>query len=278
MARAIWSGSISFGLVNIPVKVYSAARSRQIHFHQIHEKTKCRVRHKLFCPEQGDVPSDEIVKGFEIAPDQYVIVTKEELDSLAPEKTNTIDITDFVDLKSIDPIYYDKPYYLLPDERAAKAYRLLVTAMAESGKVAIAKFVMHNKENLVALRPKDDVICMETMRFAEEVVSVNDLESAPKKEITIGEKELKMAQQLIESLSGDFDPENYHDEYTEKVQALIDRKAQGEWIVTEPHAEEAGGKVIDLMAALEKSLAKAGKKKQAKAVEKTAKRQIGKRA
>jgi DNA end-binding protein Ku len=200
-----------------------------------------------------------------------VIVTKEELDKMAPEKTNAIDISDFVDLISIDPIYYEKPYYVLPDERSAKAYSLLVSAMTDSKKVAIAKFVMHNKEYLVALRPVGDILCMESIRFAEDVVSVKDLGSLPKK-TTVGEKELKMAQQLIESLSADFDPANYRDEYTEKVKALIDRKAQGQEIVTEPHVEEAGGKVIDLMAALEKSLAKAGKKKRAKmAAEKPAK-------
>ncbi len=263
MARAMWSGSISFGLVNIPVKVYPATRSKDIHFHQIHEKTKCRVRHKLFCPEVGEIPSEEVVKGFEIAPDQYVIVQKEELDALVPEKSDNIEITDFVDLVSIDPIYYDKPYYLLPDERAAKAYQLLVTAMSKSEKVAIAKFVMRNKEYLVALRPLNDLICMELMRFAEEVVPVEDLESVPKK-TEVGEKELKMAQQLIESLDADFQPENYRNEYIERVQELIDRKVQGEEIVSQPHAEKAKGKVIDLMAALEQSLARAGKKKRSK--------------
>jgi DNA end-binding protein Ku len=263
MARAIWSGSISFGLVNIPVKVYSAVRDRDVHFHQIHEKTRCRIRHKLYCPEEDrEIPSDEIVKGFEIAPDQYVIVSPEELDAIAPEQTHTIDITDFVDLASIDPIYYEQPYYVLPDERAGKAYGLLLSAMLQAQKVGIAKFILHNKENLVALRPLKQVICMEIMRFADEVVSVDDLE-IPKK-ATVGDKELKMAEQLIESLAADFDPANYRDEYTEKIRALIDKKAQGEEIVSTPQAEEGGGKVIDLMAALEKSLAKAADKKQAK--------------
>lgn len=270
MARAMWTGSISFGLVNIPIKVYPATRSNEIHFHQIHEKTKCRIRHKLFCPDVGEISPDEVVKGFQIAPDQYVIVKKEELDALAPEKSDNIEITDFVDLASIDPIYYDKPYYLLPDERAAKAYRLLVTAMSKSKKVGIAKFVMRNKEYLVALRPMNDFLCMELMRFNDEVVSAGDLESAPKK-TEIGEKELKMAQQLIDSLSEDFQPEKYHNDYIGRVQAMIDRKAQGEEIVTQPHAEETKGKVIDLMAALEQSLARAGQKKRDKAERKAGK-------
>jgi DNA end-binding protein Ku len=267
MARAIWSGSISFGLVNIPVKVHAAIRSTDIQFHQIHEKTKCRVHYKKFCPEAGEISSDEIVKGYEIAPDQYVIIKQEELDALAPEKTETIDITDFVDLASIDPIFYDKPYYLLPNKQAAKAYRLLVTAMTESGKVAIARVVMRNKEYLVALRPKGEIICMELMHFADELVSVDDLE--PPKRSEIGDKELKMAQQLIESLATEFKPENYRNEYTEKVHALIDRKAEGQEIVTEPAVVEAKGKVIDLMAALEQSLARAGEKKTEKTAEKS---------
>lgn len=277
MARALWSGSISFGLVNIPIKLYSATRSKDIHFHQIQEKTKCRVRQKLYCPGKGDVSYDEIVKGYEIAPDQYVIVSKEELDTLAPEQTQAIEITDFVDLASIDPVYYDKPYYVLPDKGAAKAYRLLVTAMAKSEKVGIAKFVMRNKEYLVALRPLGDVICVEVMRFADEVVSADKLEGLPKK-VEIGEKELKMAQQLIESLSAAFEPEKYHDEYTEKLEALIERKAQGEEIVTEPQAGEVRGQVIDLMAALEKSLEQASKKKPAKTTAKSAKQPKGKTA
>jgi len=271
MARAIWSGSISFGLVNIPVKLYSAVRDRDVHFRQIHEKTKCRVRHKLICPEKNlEVSSDEIVKGYEIARDQYVIVTEEELDTLAPEQTHTIDISDFVDLGTIDPIYYDQPYYVLPDERAGKAYQLLVSAMTNAGKVGIAKFVMHNKENLVALRPLKAVLCMEIMRFAEEVVSVDSL-SLPK-DVSVGERELKMAEELIDSLSGEFEPANYRDEYSEKLRALIEKKAQGEEIVTTPQAEEGGGKVIDLMAALEKSLARTRAKKQPQAAESANKR------
>ncbi len=259
MARALWSGSISFGLVNIPVKMYPATQDKGVHFHQIHAKTKCRVRHKLFCPGRGDIPPDEITKGYEIAPDQYIIVEKEELDALEPEKSRAIEIAEFVDLASIDPLYYDRPYYLLPDEAAAKAYRLLVTAMTKSAKVGIARFVMRNKEYVAAIRPVGDVLCIETMRFADEVVSSEKLE-APKS-VEIGDKELKMAQQLIESLAEDFHPEKYHDDYTEKLKELIDKKAQGQEIVTEPPATKTEGKVISLMAALEKSLKKAAKKK-----------------
>ncbi|HMK34965.1 MAG TPA: Ku protein [Desulfomonilaceae bacterium] len=277
MARALWSGSISFGLVNIPVKLYSAIHDNDIHFHQIQEKTKCRVHHKLYCPGHGEVSSDEIVKGYEIAPNEYVIIKKEELDALAPEETRGIEITDFVDLGSIDPMYYDKPYYVLPDTSATKAYQLLVTAMITSGKVGIAKFVMRNKEYLAALRPVGEVICLELMRFASEVVSADKLEAFPTK-VEVGDRELNMARQLIESLAGSFQPDTYHDEYTERLQALIERKAQGKEIVVEPSAGESKGQVIDLMAALEKSLARASKKRSGKTTAKSAKQRKGKTA
>lgn len=261
MPRALWSGSISFGLVNIPVKMFPATQDKGIHFHQIDSKTKCRVHHKLFCPGRGDISPTDITKGYEIAPDQYIIVDKNELEALEPEKSRAIEITEFVDLASIDPLYYDRPYYLLPDKTAAKAYRLLVMAMSKSNKVGIAKFVLRNKEYMSALRPIGDVMCIEIMRFADELVSTEQLETP--KNIEVGDKELKMAQQLIESLTEDFQPEKYHDDYTEKVKELIDRKAQGKEIVTEPAAAKTEGKVVSLMAALEKSLKKAAEKKAA---------------
>jgi DNA end-binding protein Ku len=269
MARALWSGSINFGLVNIPVKMYSATRAETIRFHQIHEKTKCRVHHKLYCPDVGEIPSDEVVKGYEVAPDQYVIVSDEELEALAPEATRLIEISSFVEPSSIDPVYYERPYYLLPDERAAKAYRLLVAAMTNSEKVGVAKVVMRNREYVAALRPIRDVICLEIMRFADEIIQPETL-GAPKTAAP-GDKELKMAQQLIESLTDKFQPEAYHDEYSDRIQELIDRKTQGKEIVTEPPTSRAGGKVISLIAALERSLAKARKKESPKAAPKTRK-------
>ncbi len=261
MPRALWSGSISFGLVNIPVKMFPATQDKGIHFHQIDSKTKCRVHHKLFCPGRGDISPTDITKGYEIAPDQYIIVDKKELEALEPEKSRAIEITEFVDLASIDPLYYDRPYYLLPDKTAEKAYRLLVAAMSKSNKVGIAKFVLRNKEYVAALRPVGDVMCIEIMRFADELVSTEQLETP--KNIEVGDKELKMAQQLIESLTEDFQPGKYHDDYTEKVKDLIDRKAQGKEIVTELAAAKTEGKVVSLMAALEKSLKKAAEKKAA---------------
>ena len=258
MARAIWSGSISFGLVNIPVKLYSAVSRKTVRFHQLDRSDNQRIQQRRVNPRTGEeVPYDNLVKGYEIGPERYVVVSPEELDALAPEKTRSIDIEDFVDLDDIDPIYYDHPYYLVPDKSAAKAYRLLLDAMREADKVAIARVVIRSKEQLVAIRPRDDVLTMETMLFADEVVPPDQLEDLPangSKKTT--KRELEMAQQLIDSLSGEFEPEKYRDEYRERVLELIERKAEGEEIVLEAPPEEPE-KVPDLMAALEASVADA---------------------
>ncbi len=255
MARAIWSGAISFGLVNIPVKLFSAVSKKTVRFHQIDAESGARVRQKRVGPDDEEIAYEQIVKGYEIGPDRYVTITPEELDGLAPDKTRTIDIEDFVDLEEIDPIYYDHPYYLAPDTGAAKAYQLLVDAMEDAGKVAIARVVIRSKENLVAIRPRDGVLAMETMLFADEVVPTDSLdEMTTDATVKTTERELTMARQLIDSLSSDFEPEKYHDEYRERVLDLIERKAQGETIVIEEPTKEPE-KVPDLMAALEASIA-----------------------
>ena len=271
MARAIWSGAISFGLVNIPVKLYSAVSRKTVRFHQLDGADNQRIQQKRVNPRTGEeVPYENLVKGYEIGPDRYVIVTPEELDSLAPEKTRAIDIEDFVDLDQIDPIYYDHPYYLVPDTGAGKAYRLLLDAMSESGRVAIARVVIRSKEQLVAIRPRDGILTMETMLFADEVVPPEELDDAPQDGKKTTKRELDMAQQLIDSLSGDFEPDKYRDEYRDRVLDLIERKAEGEEVVLEAPPEEPQ-KVPDLMAALEASIAGAkrqsdgGKKKGKKA-------------
>jgi DNA end-binding protein Ku len=253
----MWSGAISFGLVNVPVKLYSAVSRKTVRFHQLNGKTGTRIAQKRVDPSTGDeVNYEDLVKGFELTKESYVIITPEELEALDPEKSRTIDIEDFVDLADIDPVYYDHPYYLIPDKGAAKAYGLLLNAMRESGKVAIARVVIRTKENLVAIRPAPgNVLMMETMIFADEVVPPDEIEDLPEaKELKASERELKMAQQLIDSLSTDFEPEKYHDEYREKVLELIERKAAGEEIAVQPEAPEPK-KVPDLMAALEASLA-----------------------
>jgi DNA end-binding protein Ku len=257
MPRAIWSGAISFGLVNIPVKLYSAVSRKTVRFHQIDAESGGRVRQKRVGPDGDEVSYEQIVKGYEIGPDRYVTITPEELESLEPEKTRTIDIEDFVDLEDIDPIFYDHPYYLAPDTGAAKAYRLLVDAMDDSGKVAIARVVLRSKEHLVAIRPRSGVLAMETMLFADEVIPPDALdELSTDGEVKTSDRELEMAKQLIDSLTADFEPEKYRDEYRERVLDMIERKAQGETVVIETPAE-APAKVPDLMAALEASIASA---------------------
>jgi DNA end-binding protein Ku len=256
MARSIWSGAISFGLVNVPVKLYSAVSRKTVRFNQLNEKTGNRIQMKRVDPETGDdVPFEQIIKGFELTKDRYVVITPDELDALDPERTRTIQIEDFVDQEEIDPIYYDHPYYLVPDKGAAKAYGLLLNAMEASGKVAIARVVIRSKEALVAIRPAGELLMMETMIFHDEVVPHDDLDDLPdSKDLKVSDREVKMAQQLIDSLSSEFAPEKYRDEYRDKVLDLIERKASGEAIVVQPEAP-APAKVPDLMAALEASLA-----------------------
>jgi DNA end-binding protein Ku len=256
MARAIWSGAISFGLVNVPVKLYSATSPKAVRFHQLSSKTGARIRQKRVDPSTGEeVPYEDIVKGYEITPEQYVMIDPEELDALDPKATRTIDIEEFVDLVEIDPIYYDHNYYLAPSAGGAKAYRLLLDAMRESGKVGIGKVVLRSKQQLCALRPTGDVLTLTTMLWGDEVLSPDRLdELGDIGEAEASARELTMAQQLIESLSADFEPERFRDEYRERVLELIERKAAGEEIAVQPQAEEEAP-APDLMAALEASLA-----------------------
>ena len=258
MARSIWSGAISFGLVNVPIKLYSAVSKKTVRFHQLNGTTGNRIQQKRVDPETGDeVNYEDIVKGYELTRDRYVIITPEELETLDPEKTRSIDIEDFVDESEIDPIFYDHPYYLVPDKGAAKAYGLLLNAMADADKVAIARVVIRSKEQLVAIRPHrdGDLLVMETMVFADEVVGTEDIDDLPEsKDLKVSERELKMARQLIESLTDTFDPSKYKDSYREKVLELIEAKADGQEITVAPEAPEPA-KVPDLMAALEASLA-----------------------
>src|SRR3954451_10778926 len=257
MPRSIWSGAISFGLVNVPVKLYSAVSRKTVRFHQLHDADQVRIQQKRICPADGEeVPYDNIVKGYEISPDKYVVIEPEELEALDPKKTRAIEIQEFVDLDEIDPIYFDHPYYLAPDTGATKAYRLLLSAMQETNKVAIARVVIRQKENLVAIRATGDVMTMATMVFHDEVVDPGSIDEVPEKGDTkVAGREVEMAQQLIESLTSEFEPEKYHDEYRERVLELIEAKASGEEISIQPPEEPA--KVPDLMAALEQSLAAA---------------------
>jgi DNA end-binding protein Ku len=256
MARAIWSGAISFGLVNVPVKLYTATSPKTVRFNQLSSKTGARIRQKRVDPTTDEeVPYEDIVKGYEITPDRFVTITNEELEALDPKATRTVDIEEFVDLVEIDPIYYDHNYYLAPTAGGAKAYRLLLDAMREAGKVGIGKVVLRSKQQLCALRPTGDVLALTTMLWGDEVLSPDRLDEIGEiEEAQATDRELKMAEQLIDSLSAEFEPTKFHDEYREQVLALIEAKANGEEIAVQPQVEEPAA-APDLMAALEASLA-----------------------
>jgi DNA end-binding protein Ku len=255
MPRSIWTGAISFGLVTVPVKLYSAVQRKTVRFHQLSGKTGVRIQQKRVDPSTGEeIAFEDIVKGYEIAPDQYVLIEPQELEALDPVKTKTIEIQDFVSLDEIDPIFYDHPYYLAPGPGGAKPYRLLYDAMVETRRVAIAKVVIRQKENLVAIRPMEGgVLGMSTMIFADEVVPPDRIDDIPDDVVT-NEREVEMAKMLVDSLAGDFEPGKYADTYREDVLALIERKAEGKEVAVQPAREEEAKPVPDLMAALKASL------------------------
>jgi DNA end-binding protein Ku len=274
MARAIWSGSISFGLLNVPVKLYSAVARRGISLREIRESDGARIRHRRVAEgTDEEVPYENIVKAFEITPDRYVPLSKDEMASLDPEKNRAIEVKDFVDLDEIDPIYFNSPYYMGPADGAEKAYSLLAQAMEKSGKVAIARFVFRNKEHLAAIRPSSGVLTLTTMRFADEVVPPSELDDVlPDQKPKVAKQEVEMAEQLIDSLTRDFDPAAYRDEYREQLLAMIERKAAGEEVVAAPSEEREPTKAPDLMTALEESIAAVKGKGGGKPAKKTAKK------
>ncbi len=255
MPRAIWSGAISFGLVSVPVKLYSAVSRKTVRFNQLDSETNSRVRQKRVNAEGEEVPYERIVKGYEVTKDSYVIVTDDELASLSPKATRMIDISDFVDEADIDPVFYDAAYYLVPDELARKSYVLLARAMAEANRVAVASFVMRTKQYLVAIRPVDGVLMMSTMVYADEVVATDDIPGLEELEdFDASEAELAMAGQLIDSLTAEWEPDRYEDGYRQEVLELLEAKASGEVReVAAPAAAEDEG-VVDLLAALEASV------------------------
>jgi DNA end-binding protein Ku len=265
----VWSGSISFGLVNIPVRLFTAVREQRVAFHLLHDQDKVRLRRKLVSSTTGkEVHPEHVARGYEFAKGNFIIVRDEELEGCAPEKTRAIEITDFVDLAEIDPVFFDRAYYVLPQKGAARSYRLLAEAMKRSGRVGVARVVMHEKEYLAALRTRGDVICLNTMHFGEEVVPADVLEGIPHEAGAVGERELKGATHAIESHAGDFEPGKYHDQYRECVMKMVRKKAEREKVVSPPPPEEAdkarpaASRAGDLMAALEASLARARKETQ----------------
>lgn len=282
MPRAMWSGAISFGLVNVPVKLFSATSPKNVRFNQLSAKTGARIKQKRVDASSGEeVPFEDIVKGYELSKDRYVQIKPEELEALDPKATHTIDVEQFVSLEQIDPIYYDSTYYVAPAPGGAKPYRLLLEAMQQEGKVAIGRLVLRSKQQLCALRPVEagedggHVLALSTMLYGDEINSPDDLGGLEQTaEVSASERELAMARQLIESLSADFDPAAFKDEYRERVLQLIERKAAGEEL-TETPAEPEEKPAPDLMAALEASLAALGdsggaRKKPAKTAKKPA--------
>ena len=265
--HSIGSGTISFGLVSIPVKMYTAASSESVTFNMLHAKCGSRIKQQTFCPVCNEVVErTALVKGREVSKDQYVRVTDEELKALEGEASKNIDIEEFVPLEKVDPVYFEKAYYLGPDKGGEKAYRLLTDAMVKQGRVAVATFVMRGKESLVLIRPSSDGLMLHTMFVSDEVRSFGEIEKGAGAKIRDGEMDL--ARQLIDGLSNDeFKPENYEDRYRLRVLQLIESKVEGKEItVTAPEAARA--QVIDLMDALKESLAKRvpdGKKPPAKA-------------
>src|SRR4051812_17768401 len=246
MARPIWSGSVSFGLVNVPVKLHSAVRHKEVHFNLLHKKDGARIKMKRFCSaEDVEVAFEDTDKGYEVSPGRYVSLDRKELEKLDPKATRSIEITDFVELSEIDPIFYESTYHLVPDRGADKAYGLLLRAMEQEKKVGIARMVMRTKQYLCAVRPMERGLVLSTMLYADEIVPEEDVEGLPEKAPRAGEKELDMARRLIDSLSAKFDPEKYRDEYREKVLELIDAKARGEELHFAPAEKQA--KVVNLM-------------------------------
>ena len=270
--RAIWTGSVTFGLVNVPVKLYTATQQKDVRFHQFQKDTGKRVHNKRVAEGSDDeVAYDDIVKGYEVHKGEFVIVTPDELEAVAPGRSSTIDIEDFVDLADIDPMYYERTYYVGPaNDAAARTYRLLVDAMADTGKAAVGRFVMRTKEYLAALRADDGLLVLETLFFADEIRDAHDV-VGPVKRAKVGDREQRIARQLIDSMATEWDPTRYADTYRERVLDLIERKASGEEVVVTAPEERAP--VLDLMAALEQSLdaARQGKKPAGSTNAKTAK-------
>ncbi|HSD22482.1 MAG TPA: Ku protein [Anaeromyxobacter sp.] len=255
MARAIWSGALTFGLVNIPVKLLTAVTQKEVRFRMLHDADGGRIHLKRFCAiEDEEVPYEHIVKGYELSKGKYVAITPEELEKLDPKASRTVEIHDFVDLADIDPVYYDKTYYLVPDASAAKAYALLLDAMRRSGKVALATFVLRTRESLCCVRPIEDALALSTMNRADEVIPVSSLD-LPKR-AKPSERELAMAEQLVGSLAAAFEPERYPDLHRERVLELVRKKAEGETIEA-PEPERAPAEVVNLADALSASLAAA---------------------
>jgi DNA end-binding protein Ku len=268
MARAVWSGTISFGLVNLPVKAYSASHDHAVHFNQLDKENGARVRYQKVSDKTHKVlEADDIELGYETSKGKYVTFTSDELADMQPESTRVLEVADFVDLADIDPIYYERTYWIAPDgEAATGAYRLLLAVMEDEGRVGIGSVVMRNKQYLAAVRPLDGALAMSTMRFADEVVPKSEITGIPRRG-KADAKQVKLAKQIIDALATDWDPKRYKDTYTDELRAVIRRKEKGQTVEVAAKDEDKTASVIDLMAALQQSVddAKAGRTRKKKA-------------
>jgi DNA end-binding protein Ku len=271
MPRSLWSGSLSFGLVNVPVVMVTAVRDLDLHFRQLHEKDGAPIEVQRWCSKEDvEVPYEEITHAFEFDDGSQVIVSDEELEAIEPRRTRTIEIEQFVDLDEVDPIYFDHPYYLLPagsDDGSARAYRLLVDVMARTGRAALGRFVMRAKEYLAIVRARDGALMLSTMLFADEVRDGKDVENAAQKSHKPSAQEIKAAVAVIEELSQEWEPGEWKDRYRRRLQDVVSRKRKGKTIKVPEPAEPAAEEAPDLMEALEQTLAemrggKSGKRRQ----------------
>jgi len=264
MPRPVWNGNISFGLVNIPVKLYNTTKQISVRFHQLRKSDGCRIEYKKVCGSDGQEVSDEnITRGVELSPDHYIVITPHELGALFPHATRSIEIEDFINPEQIDPVYYEQSFYLVPDKGAEKSYTLLLKAMQNTKRAGLAQFVFRAKAYLAVVRPIGKTLGLSIMVFPDEIVNVADSESLPDAEAMPPTKELELAEELIDTLTASFDPQKYSDTYRLRVKKLIDTKADGQDIITPPAAaDKPKAKVIDIMAALEASLAATKKKNQ----------------
>jgi DNA end-binding protein Ku len=251
MASSVWKGHLTFGLISIPVRMSAAARGERISFNQLHKECHSRLKQPLFCPVcNRNVERSEIVKGYEHEKDQYVLFSEEELDKIEPPSARVMEILEFVKLSEMDPIYFDSSYYISAEEGGAKAYKLLLTAMEESGYGAIAKLTMHQREHIVIIRPGTKGMTLHTMFYTNEIRAA---EALPTDKVEVRDQEKKLAEQLIQSLAAPFEPQKYRDEYQENVRHMISAKLKGQEVTEAPQPHMAP--VIDLMEALKKSLA-----------------------
>jgi DNA end-binding protein Ku len=256
MPRSIWNGAVAFGAVTVPVKVFGALEDRTIHFRELHAKDGSEVAHVLVGPDGAEIPRERVAKGFEVAPDEYIVLTNDEIKAADQPARKAIELEDFVPADEIDPAYYDKPYHLGPQKGAEAGYALLAAALEKTGRVGIGRVVLRAREQLVSVRPVDGALRMQVMRFAEQLVPAKEMDvAAPSK--APAKKEVEMAGALVETLETDFDPERYKDTYRERVLEIVAQKEQGKEIeAPEPEPKESSD---DLMAALQASLDAAGK-------------------